>query len=180
MGGMKHSKEVYDFWQRIKRETGIEGDFTDVWGFGGTSEVKQELLDLILEGRKRASTNLLRESELAGYPPSEVGQYNIVLDGNDKPAAVIKTVSLRRARFNEVDEEHAYWEGEGDRTVETYLEEHIKYYNRVGEVLGFEFREDMEVEFERFELVYPVQAHKKGRHFDQFKITHTRSGEFNN
>jgi len=158
-----HQKIVYEFWEKVKTVCGIEGDFTDAWGFGDTPEVKQELLDLILEGKKRASTNLLIESELAGYPSSGVGQFHIILDGNDVPTAVIQTVSLRKAKFNDIDEDHAYWEGEEDRTVESYLKEHVKYYTRVGKTLGFIFHEDLEVEFERFELIYPCDKSNADR-----------------
>jgi len=158
-----HQKIVYEFWEKVKTVCGIEGDFTDAWGFGDTPEVKQELLDLILEGKKRASTNLLIESELAGYPPSGVGQFHIILNGNDVPTAVIQTVSLRKAKFNDIDEDHAYWEGEEDRTVESYLKEHVKYYTRVGKTLGFIFHEDLEVEFERFELIYPCDKSNADR-----------------
>jgi len=115
---MSFSDETLAFWNKVKRETGIEGDFTDAYGIGDSPELKQELLELILEGKKRASTTLVRESMLEGWPESEVGQYNIVLDGDDEPAAIIRTVSVRRCRFSEVDEEHAYWEGEDERTLD--------------------------------------------------------------
>jgi uncharacterized protein YhfF len=55
-----------------------------------------------------------------------------------------------------VDADHAYWEGEGDRTLESYFMEHDKYYERRGEALGFELNKDMLVDLVRFELVYPV------------------------
>ena len=152
---MNHPKEVYEFWEKVKTEKGIQGDFEDAFGFGDNPELKNELLNLILEGKKRTSTSLLKESEVAGYPPDIVGQYNIILDGRDKPVAVIQTTSITKGKLHDVAEEHAYWEGEGDRTRETYLCEHIKYYKRVGESLGFTYDLDMEVEFVRFELVYP-------------------------
>jgi len=153
---MEFSREIHDFWEKAKDETGIEGTFTDAYGIGDTSELKQELLDLVLGGKKRASTSLVRASEIEGWPLPEVGQYNVILDGSGEPAAVIKTVSVRRCRFKEVDEEHAYWEGEDERTLESYIREHTKYYTRRGEALGFRFTPDMEVVLDRFELVYPA------------------------
>ena len=152
---MTFSDETLAFWDKVKRETGVEGAFTDAYGIGDSPELKQELLGLILEGKKRASTTLVRESMLEGWPEPEVGQYNIVLDGNDEPAAVIRTVSVRRCRFIEVDEEHAYWEGEDERTLDAYIREHTKYYTRIGRRLGFEFTPNMEVILDRYELVYP-------------------------
>jgi uncharacterized protein YhfF len=151
---MEYSREIHAFWEKAKKEKGIEGEFTEAYGIGDTPELKQELLDLVLEGKKRASTSLVRESEIEGWPLPEVGQYNIILDGSGEPAAVIKTVSVRRCRFNEVDEDHAYLEGEDDRTLESYIREHTKYYTRRGEALGFIFTPDMEVILDRFELVY--------------------------
>ena len=154
MGG--HLREVCDFWKRVKAETGIEGDFQDAWGFGDNPELQDELLDLVLKGRKRATTPSVKELELGGEQVPRIGDYNIILDGAGHPRAVIRTVSVKRTRFCDIDEEHAFEEGEDDRTLESFRREHIKYYMRVGKAMGFEFSKDMEVILERFELVYPV------------------------
>ena len=152
---MKYSRVILDYWKRVKSETDISGDFADAWGFGDNPELMDELLGYVLQGVKRSSTSLLKESELQGYPVDKVGDYNIILNGRDEPVAVIKTVSVRRVKYRDVDAEHAYWEGEGDRTLETYFLEHDKYYRRVGEALCFEFNKDMLVDLVRFELIYP-------------------------
>ena len=135
---------------------GIEGDFQGAWGFGDSPELKDELLDLVLTGRKRATTSSVKELEMNGEVGPRVGEFNIILDGAERPRAVIRTVSVRRTRFCDIDEEHAFEEGEDDRTLESFRREHIKYYMRVGKAMGFEFSKDMEVILERFELVYPV------------------------
>ncbi len=151
---MSYSPEVLDFWERAKKATGIEGEFVDAWGFGDNPELVDELLGYIIQGIKRTSTGLVKENELEGWPVSKEGDYDIILDGRDKPVLVIKTVSLRRVKYRDVDAEHAYWEGEGDRTLETYFREHDKYYKRRGEALGFDFNKDMLVDLNRFEIVY--------------------------
>ncbi len=153
---MEHPREVHDFWDLVKREIGINDDFQDAWGFGDSPQLIDQLLALVLSGRKRASCNLLRETELEGWPETKVGAYNIILDGAGRPRAVIRTESVHRCAFRDVTAEHAYLEGEDDRTLESFRREHIKYYTRVGDRLGFEFHEDMEVEMESFDLVYPV------------------------
>lgn len=153
---MEHPAEVHEFWERVKAETGIEGNFQDAWGFGDSPDLMDELLDLVLSGRKRASCNLLKEAEVEGWPPTEVGAYNIVLDGRGTPRAVIRTVSFQRVPFRDVTEEHALLEGEGDGTLEDFRRQHNRYYDRVGRRLGFRFTEDMEVDMEVFELVYPL------------------------
>jgi uncharacterized protein YhfF len=154
---MTFSKEVLDFWAKVKSETDITGDFVDAWGFRDNPELVDELLGYVLEGIKRTSTSLVKETELEGWPMDKVGDYNIILDGQDNPAVVIKNVSVRRVKYRDVDADHAFWEGEGKRTLETYFMEHDKYYKRRGEALGFEFNKDMLVDLVRFELVYPVK-----------------------
>ena len=160
---MTHSPEVLEFWEGVKAQTGVEGDLQDAFGFGDTPELVDELLSLVLTGRKRASCNLVREGELEGWPDLEVGAYNIILDGAGRPRAVIRTVSVTRVRFSDVPEDHARLEGEGDGTLERFRTEHTRYYERVGARLGFEFSEDMEVDLEVFELVYPKDAGGPGR-----------------
>ncbi len=154
---MAFSKDVLDFWEKVKNETCISGDFLDAWGFGDNPELMDELLGYVLSGIKRTSSSLCKESELEGWPEDKVGNYNVILDGKELSAAVIKTVSVRRVKYRDVDADHAYWEGEGDRTLETYFLEHDMYYNRRGEALGFEFNKDMLVDLVRFELVYQVK-----------------------
>jgi len=150
-----HSDEVLGFWSRVRSETGIEGELLGAWAFGDSPGLADELLALMLRREKRAATSLVVEMELRGEPEPRAGTYTIVLDGEGRPRAVLRTVGIRRTTFDDVDEEHAYWEGEGDRTLESYRREHTKYFKRVGRKLGFEFTEDMAVVLERFELVYP-------------------------
>jgi len=155
---MPYSAEILDFWKKVKKETGISGEFQDAWGFGENPQLMDGLLALVLKGKKRTTTTLVKEMELEGSPEPKVGEHSIILDGSGRPRAIIRTVCIRRARFCEVDEEHAYWEGEDDRTLESYRREHIKYYRRRGEALGFTFSENMEVILERFEVVYPPRT----------------------
>lgn len=61
---MSHSKEILDFWLKVKDETGITGSFADAWGFGDNPELIDELLGYILSGIKRTSTSLCIETEL--------------------------------------------------------------------------------------------------------------------
>jgi uncharacterized protein YhfF len=152
---MKYEKEIADYWEKFKKKSEVTGDFQDAWGFGDNPELMDELLELVLEGKKRASTTLIKEMEIEGYPKPEVGAYNIILNGSGKLGAITKTTSVREVKFRDVDEEQAYWEGEDDRTLEAYRREHIKYYERRGQALGFEFNEDMMVILERFKVVYP-------------------------
>ncbi|MCP8852539.1 ASCH domain-containing protein [Latilactobacillus sakei] len=41
-----------------------------------------------------------------------------MLDGQGKPAAITKTMSCKIIAYNKVSADHAYLEGEGDRTLD--------------------------------------------------------------
>ena len=150
------SQEKYQlFWEKVKDNKKIEGEYKDAFGFGDSKELKDILIELVLEGTKKATTSLVKEMEILGESTPTVGDYNILLDGEGRPRAVMKTIDTRLMKFKDVPEEHAYAEGEDDRTLKVWKEENTKYWTRVGKKLGFEFNEDMEVILERFELIYP-------------------------
>ena len=56
--------------------------------------------------------------------------------------------------FNNVSKEHAFKEGEGDRSLEYWREVHKKFFRECLEEYGLEFSENMKVVCEEFEVVY--------------------------
>ena len=48
--------------------------------------------------------------------------------------------------------------GEDDRSLESWRENHARYWRRVAAALGFEWTEQHEIVFERFETVWPELA----------------------
>jgi len=56
----------------------------------------------------------------------------VMLDGSGSPKAVIETIELTQRRFEEVDEESVFDEGEGDRTLADWRRVHRAYFERRG------------------------------------------------
>ena len=152
---MDVSKEIMDYWDHFKKESGVTSRLVDAWPFGDNPELADELLELVLAGKKTGTATLVIEMEREGEMIPEVGDYNVILDGKGKPAAIIRTTSVEIKPFNEVEEEYAYSEGEDDRTLESWRREHWKCWTRVGQKLGFAMKEDLLVICENFELIYP-------------------------
>jgi uncharacterized protein YhfF len=152
---MNISKKVMDYWERFRKESGTTKSFVDAWSFGDNPELADELLKLVLAGKKTGTATLVIEMEMKGEKMPKVGDYNVLLNGKGEPAGVIRTTSVVVKPFNEVGEAFAYSEGEDDRTLESWRREHWKYWTRVGRKLGFEMKEDLLVVCENFELVYP-------------------------
>lgn len=116
--------------------------------FGDTPELADELLALVLSGRKTATCTWAADYEEGRESMPEIGRRDIVLDGDDRPAAVIETVEIARRRFFEVDADFACDEGEGDLSLADWRVAHETYFNRTGG-----FSPDMELVCERFRLV---------------------------
>jgi uncharacterized protein YhfF len=127
----------------------MSGEFAD-WRtlvrfpFGDGPELADELLQLILIGRKRATC----WSAAEGVKSTAVGGHWVVEDGQGRPRAVLKTVALTQQRFDQVDANFAAAEGEGDRTLTYWRAAHRDYFTKNGG-----FAPDMLLWCERFDLI---------------------------
>jgi uncharacterized protein YhfF len=109
-----------------------EADWMDLerFSFGDNPRLADELLGLVLGGRKVATCWSVRDGE-----QTFVGKRMVVCDGEARPRAVTETVTLEQKRFDEVDATFARLEGEGDLTLQDWREGHARYFERTG---GFE------------------------------------------
>ena len=131
----------------------LESVTPPAWSFGGTAEQADELLALVLDGTKTATASALWDYEAEGEPLPEPGGLGIVLDGAGRPRALLETIGVRVERFDEVDEEHAFLEGEGDRSLAFWREVHERFFTEhAGHDHGF--RLDMPIVLERFGVVH--------------------------
>ncbi|MBX8813344.1 ASCH domain-containing protein [Ochrobactrum sp. MR34] len=128
--------------------TSIPPEFQDAFtfAFGDSPELADELLNLVLAGKKTATCAASRDFGADGEPMPQVGRRDVVLDGSGRPACVIETTDVTISRFDEVDHDFAEAEGEGDFTE--WEKGHQAYFERNG---GFE--PDMEIVCERFKLI---------------------------
>lgn len=89
----------------------------DAWAFGRTDEEADSLANLVKRGIKTATTSayeLYEEDEK--FP--ETGEYSIILNSKEKPVYIIQEKSVQIIPYNLISTEHAYYEGEGDRSYE--------------------------------------------------------------
>ncbi|KAK0617715.1 PUA-like domain-containing protein [Immersiella caudata] len=89
-----------------------------------------------------------------------VGDLSVILDGEGKPAAVMRTLSFRKCMFEDVEEEFALAEGEGD--YEEYRKGHFEFYRRTEGEVGEKFGEKSMVLCERFEVIFPRREDVEG------------------
>jgi uncharacterized protein YhfF len=122
--------------------------------FGDHPQLANELGALIVNGVKTGTCSALWEWEAEGNPIPEVGLISITLNGAGEPICIIETTEVTQRRFNEVDEDFAYSEGEGDRTLQYWREAHTRFFSRILAKIGREFSEDMPLICERFKVIY--------------------------
>lgn len=123
-------------------------------GFGDHPKLADELGALILSGIKTGTCSALWEWQAEGNPIPEVGLISITLNGAGEPICIIETIEVTQRLFNEVDEEFARSEGEGDLTLRYWREAHTNFFSRILPKVGKEFSEDMPLVCERFQVIY--------------------------
>ncbi len=123
-------------------------------GFGDHPKLADELGALIVSGIKTGTCSSLWEWQAEGNPIPEVGLISIVLNGVGEPICIIETTEVSQRRFNEVDEDFARSEGEGDLSLRYWREAHTMFFSRILPKFGREFSEDMPLVCERFQVIY--------------------------
>jgi uncharacterized protein YhfF len=126
----------------------------EVWHFGDTAELADELLGLVLHGPKRATAGAVAHYEHDGEPLPRVGDLSVVTDFAGTPRALLRTTAVRIGPLSSVDAAFAWDEGEGDRTREWWLRAHAEFFERVLAPLGIPFGDDLPTVFQRFEVLY--------------------------
>jgi uncharacterized protein YhfF len=123
----------------------------DVFHFGGDDPARTNMfLRLAIEGKKTATTSWPVPDPLYWGP----GDVSVILDGEGKPSAVMRTLSFVRCKFKDVAEDFALAEAEGD--YEAYRTGHIWFYGK--QEGGDQFNDESEVLCERFEVIYPKEV----------------------
>ena len=123
-------------------------DYFERFAFGDSSEMADELLALVLSGKKTATVSVVLESD----QKPNVGDLSLVLDGRGNPACVIKTVHLETVKFCDLTWDMVKLEGE-DETFEQWKAGNIRYWTRDAARRGYTLNDQTPITFERFEVV---------------------------
>jgi len=147
------NKSAADLWTTYKKEHPNSPDSYEAWGFGDSPEMADDLAKLVVDGIKTATASNFVLYEIDEEPLPPLGQINIILNGKEEAVAVIETTDVEVMPFYKVSEEHAYLEGEGDRTLAYWRSVHKPFFEKELEANGLAFSEEMLVVCERFKVV---------------------------
>lgn len=149
---MKPTKEIDAFLEeyRFTLSDKEKGDFANkgfnVWGFGKDEEFSQRLVNLILKGRKRATSSLYFKRNKI----SDVGTYGVIVDHRNGPRCLIRYTGYEIMPFSQVNAAFAEEEGEASGDLEEWTSEHRRFFTKVSS----HFSEASLVLCEKFKLVY--------------------------
>lgn len=142
---------IHQFWNDFCVVTQQEDiKYKDAFQFGASADW---LADLVVKGKKTATTSGYVFYELEKEALPQAGEYYIVLNVTDAPVAIIQIESVEVMPMNDVSEEFALAEGEGD--YQFWWDAHEKFFSDLLKEYDKEFSPDMLVVCERFKKVYP-------------------------
>lgn len=143
-----------EMWKKYCAENSVDINARhDVWAFGAAPD---ELAKLVLKGIKTATASAYDlyfiDPESEALP--EVGGYSIILNSKDEALCIIQTTKVTIVPFSKVTSEHAYKEGEGDRSLKYWREVHKEFFNDEFKKYNLKLNNKTKIVCEEFKLLY--------------------------
>ncbi|MCR8968271.1 ASCH domain-containing protein [Streptococcus zalophi] len=144
---------IKNYWEKFCTEKNIPKDTAyEAWAFGNTKEMADELANLVDKKIKTATTSAYELYE-NNDPLPKVGEYNIILNGSNEPVCVTQTKLVYVMPYYLISPEHAWHEGEGDRSYDYWRKVHDHFFEQEYQRLGKTFYEQAPMLCEVFEKV---------------------------
>ena len=139
-----------ELWNKFSSENNINSKYTS-WSFGTDAD---KLAKLVLEGEKKGTSSAYDLYLLENEPLPKEGEYSIILDSKDNAVCIIRTVKVEIIPFNEITPLHAFYEGEGDKSLSYWRKVHEKFFKEEFKNNKLLFNENIKIVYEEFEVVY--------------------------
>ena len=133
-------------------QSGLTGKY-EAWSFG---EAPDKLASLVKDGIKTATCSAYDLYEAEGESLPEAGEYSVILDSHEDAVCIIQTKKVYVAAFDQVTAEHAFQEGEGDRSLDYWKKIHEDFLKKELAAINRSFDGNTKVVCEEFKMVYPT------------------------
>lgn len=142
-----------EMWIEYKKtKDNIKGEYK-AWAFGVNANL---LADLVLRGEKTATASAYPLYEIENESLPKIGEYNIILDCEENAICIIQTTKVYIVKFKDISNEHAFKEGEGDKSLSYWRKCHEEFFTMCMAEVGKAFDEDMKVVCEEFKVVFKI------------------------
>lgn len=101
--------------------------------FGTPGKSRENLVNFIINGNKRATAGLAADYEKEGEEVEFVGECLSMVDNDGKHVATLQVTHVDIKRFANVPDEFALAEAEGDLNAADFRASHMEYWTKIGE-----------------------------------------------
>ena len=138
-----------EMWNAYKQINPSIGDEIDAWAFGVEADL---LADLVLKGEKTATASAYDLYALEDEPLPQEG----TLDSQDQAICIVEIIKVSVQPFYQVSADHAYKEGEGDKSLAYWRQVQEDFFKDCFGEAGLAFTPDSKLVLEEFRKVYPL------------------------
>ena len=142
-----------EMWNAYKQINPSIGDEIDAWAFGVDADL---LADLVLRGEKTATASAYDLYALEDEPLPQEETFDVILDSQNQAVCIVEITKVSVKPFNRVSADHAYKEGEGDKSLAYWRQAHEDFFTDCLREAGLAFTPDSKVVLEEFRKVYPL------------------------
>ena len=142
-----------EMWNAYKKINPSIGDEIDAWTFGVEADL---LADLVLKGEKTATASAYDLYALEGEPLPQEGNFDVILDSQNQAVCIVEITRVSVQPFKQVSADHAYKEGEGDKSLAYWRQVHEDCFAEWLREAGLTFIPNSKVVLEEFRKVYPL------------------------
>ena len=142
-----------EMWNAYKKINPSIGDEIDAWAFGVESDI---LANLVFKGEKTATASVYDLYALEGELLPQEGTFDIILDSQNQAVCIVEITKVSVQSFNQVSAQHAFKEGEGDKSLAYWRQVHEDFFTEWMREAGQNFTPESKVVLEEFRKVYPL------------------------
>ncbi len=104
--------------------------------FGSPGKSRENLINFIINGNKRATAGLASDYAKEGEEVEFVGECLAMVDNDMRHVATLQVTRVDISRFADVPDEFALAEAEGDLNAADFRASHMEYWTKVGETVN--------------------------------------------
>ena len=140
-------------WNAYKQINPSIGDEIDAWAFGVEADL---LADLVLKGVKTATASAYDLYALEDEPLPQEGTFDVILDSQGQAVCIVEITKVSVEPFDQVSADHAFKEGEGDKSLAYWRQVHEDCFAEWLREAGMAFTPNSRGVVEEFRKVYPL------------------------
>ena len=114
------------------------------------------LADLVLRGEKTATASAYDLYALEAESLPQEGTFDVILDSQNQAVCIVEITKVSVQPFDQVSAQHAFKEGEGDKSLAYWRQVHEDCFAEWLKEAGLTFTPESKVVLEEFRKVYPL------------------------